>query len=82
MENIGSVHVRLHPTNQRDLVQLIKADVEISGATIFITLQRETKWPFRIENLSDYPFTMAQSVRTLTYRQRCSLLSSRMSLAL
>lgn len=62
MENVGSVHIRLQPNNERGGIQLIKADIEISGATLFITLQRETKWPFRIENLSDYHFTMVQSV--------------------
>lgn len=67
MENIGSVHIRLQSNDRRSSPQLIKADVEISGATIFITLQRETKWPFRIENLSDQPFTMVQSVSTCSW---------------
>ncbi|KIM32678.1 hypothetical protein M408DRAFT_326439 [Serendipita vermifera MAFF 305830] len=61
MENIGSVHIRLRSNDRRSPPQLIKADVEISGATIFVTLLRETKWPFRIENLSDQSFQLAQS---------------------
>ncbi|KAG8855475.1 hypothetical protein FRC20_000760 [Serendipita sp. 405] len=61
MENIGSVHLRLQPNDQRTAPQLIKADIEVAGATLFVTLQRETKWPFRIENLSDHHFTMVQS---------------------
>jgi hypothetical protein len=62
MENVGSVHIRLQPNDRRSPPQLVKADVELSGATIFIILQRETKWPFRIENLSEHPFTLVQSV--------------------
>lgn len=62
MENVGSVHIRLQPNDRRSPQQLIKTDVEVSGATIFITLQRETKWPFRIENLSEHSFTLVQSV--------------------
>jgi SHR-binding domain of vacuolar-sorting associated protein 13 len=62
MENVGSVHIRLQPNDRRSPPQLIKADVELSGATIFIILQLETKWPFRIENLSEHPFTLVQSV--------------------
>lgn len=61
MENVGSVHLKLQPNDKRAPVQLIKADVEIAGATLFITLQRETKWPFRIENLSDQDFVLVQS---------------------
>lgn len=74
MENVGSVHVRLQPNEQRGTIQLIKADVEISGATIFIILQRETRWPFRIENLSDHQFTMIQSVFQNSHRHGLSRL--------
>ena len=62
MENVGSVHLRLQPNDKRTPTQLVRADVEISGATLFITLHRETKWPFRIENLSDQDFVLVQSV--------------------
>lgn len=62
MENIGSVHVRLETNDGRKTIHLIRADVEVAGATIFITLHRETKWPYRIENMSQYPFEMVQSV--------------------
>jgi hypothetical protein len=62
MENVGSVHIRLQPNDRRSPPQLIKADVELSGATIFIILQRESKWPFRIENSSEHRFTLVQSV--------------------
>jgi vacuolar protein sorting-associated protein 13A/C len=63
MENIGSVHFRLEANDGRKTVHLVKADVEVAGATIFVTLQRETRWPYRIENLSQYPFELIQSVR-------------------
>lgn len=66
MENIGSVHLRLEASDTRKTVHLIKADVEVAGATIFITFQRETKWPFRLENLSQFPFELVQSVSKIS----------------
>lgn len=62
MDNTGSVHLRLQPNDSRSSPTLIRADVEITGATLFITLNRETKWPYRIENQSDYDLQFLQSV--------------------
>lgn len=44
-------------------VQLVRADVQIDGPTIFVTFSKaEEGWPFVIENDSDYTFSIAQTV--------------------
>jgi len=42
---------------------LLRADVLLEGATIFVIVNREEKnWPFRIENRSDTDVIVAQHV--------------------
>lgn len=44
-------------------IQLVRADIQIDGPTIFVSFcQAEEGWPFIIENISDYTFSMAQIV--------------------
>jgi vacuolar protein sorting-associated protein 13A/C len=64
MEDIGSVHIRVQPIDAPPSdVHLWRADVEVEGATIFITLNRESgDWPYRLFNESDYEFIVLQSV--------------------
>jgi vacuolar protein sorting-associated protein 13A/C len=60
IEDIGSVHFRLRMPDERG-VQLIRADVQISGPTIFITFAVAADgWPFLIENESDYTISFCQ----------------------
>lgn len=64
VENIGSVHIRTTPAGERGEQRLLRADVSLEGATIFIVLHQETgRWPFTIENFSQYPLKIAQVVR-------------------
>lgn len=64
MEDIGSVHFKLQPIDALPSdVHLWRADVEVAGATIFITLNRERdNWPYRLVNESDYDFIVFQTV--------------------
>jgi hypothetical protein len=60
MEDIGSVHFRLRHPNKPDQVQLVRADVQVDGPSIFVYLYRADQWPFMIENDSDYPLSFSQ----------------------
>ncbi len=64
---VGAVHLRVYPPGEREQQpDLVKVDVAIEGATIFIAFSLETgRWPFRIENDSDMLFSFSQSVRTM-----------------
>ena len=64
MEDIGSVHFKVQPIDALPSdVHLWRADVEVAGATIFITLNREhDNWPYRLVNESDYDFIVFQTV--------------------
>jgi vacuolar protein sorting-associated protein 13A/C len=63
IEDIGSVHFRLRMPEDGDF-QLIRADVQISGPTIFVTFAAAVDgWPFMIENESDYTISFCQQVR-------------------
>ncbi|EJD47755.1 vacuolar protein sorting-associated protein vps13 [Auricularia subglabra TFB-10046 SS5] len=62
VENIGSVHMRMTSPGNQDNEHLLRADVLVEGATIFIVLHRETdRWPFTIENHSQYSIKLAQT---------------------
>ena len=57
--NIGTVHVKLAKANQRQ--QLIRVEVILEGATIFLHISLETKhWPFSMRNESDLEFMFYQ----------------------
>ncbi|KAI9846000.1 MAG: hypothetical protein M1837_004406 [Sclerophora amabilis] len=58
--NIGSIHVKLAKAGQRQ--KLIRVDVLLEHATIFLHLSVETKsWPYSMRNESDTDFMFYQS---------------------
>ncbi len=63
LEDIGSVHFRLHASEGSQSMRLMRADVKIEGPTIFIFIDEATEgWPFTIENDTDHTFTLTQTV--------------------
>ncbi|PFH54473.1 hypothetical protein AMATHDRAFT_72271 [Amanita thiersii Skay4041] len=61
IEAIGAVHFRLR-SQETSQMHLIRADIQINGATIFITISPSNdQWPFKIENESDYPIKIRQT---------------------
>lgn len=63
VEDIGSVHLRLHSGEERSSVYLVRADIKLGGSTVFVTLSEAGEgWPLSIENDSDYSFTFYQAV--------------------
>lgn len=55
ISNVGNVHVKLSKTGERQ--KLMRIDVLMEQATIFIHLSVETKhWPFSFKNMSDQEF--------------------------
>lgn len=59
--DVGTVHVKLAKANQRQ--RLIKVDIIMEGATLFIHLSLETRnWPFSMRNESDSEFIFYQAV--------------------
>ena len=64
MEDIGTVHFRMSATTRNGTFFLVRAEIAIEEATIFIIISREVaRWPFMIENRSDYQVTFTQTVR-------------------
>ncbi|OCH96150.1 vacuolar protein sorting-associated protein 13 [Obba rivulosa] len=62
IEDIGSVHFRLHSSGEPITTHLVRADVKLNGSTIFVSLSDPKEgWPFTIENDSDYSFTFYQA---------------------
>ena len=58
--NVGNVHVKLAKARQRQ--KLIRIDVLMEGATIFVHLSTETKhWPFSMRNESSMEFLFYQA---------------------
>ncbi|RAK82781.1 membrane morphogenesis protein VPS13 [Aspergillus fijiensis CBS 313.89] len=58
--DIGTVHVKLAKAQQRQ--KLIKVDVVMEGATLFIHFSFETRnWPFSMRNESDMEFIFYQA---------------------
>jgi vacuolar protein sorting-associated protein 13A/C len=66
MEDIGSVHFRLRHPSKPSEVQLVKADIQVDGPSVFIYLFNADQWPFVLENDSDYPLTFSQTVRRMS----------------
>ncbi|KAI9292119.1 vacuolar protein sorting-associated protein vps13 [Neoconidiobolus thromboides FSU 785] len=61
IDTVGKIHVQLSKINSG--IELIKVDVQLQGATIFIILEKETgKWPFRIENMTESNVVFYQAV--------------------
>jgi vacuolar protein sorting-associated protein 13A/C len=59
--DIGTVHVKLARQNQRQ--RLIKVDVIMEAATLFVHLSFEQRnWPFSMRNESDVDFMFYQTV--------------------
>ena len=59
ISNVGTVHVKLAKAQQRQ--QLIRVEVIMENATIFLHLSIETKhWPFSMRNESDMEFMFYQ----------------------
>ena len=57
------MHFRLKAPGDHSEVHLMRADVKLGGATIFIVISdEEDGWPFTIENESDFTFVMYQTV--------------------
>ncbi|TCD71537.1 hypothetical protein EIP91_008918 [Steccherinum ochraceum] len=62
VEDIGTMHFRLKSAGEAGDVNLMRAEVKLGGATIFIVISDETQgWPFTIENESDFSFVMYQT---------------------
>jgi vacuolar protein sorting-associated protein 13A/C len=60
ISNVGSVHVKLSKAGQRQ--KLIRIDVLMESATIFVHISVETKhWPFSFKNMSDQEFLYWQT---------------------
>ena len=60
ISNTGSVHVKISKSGERQ--KLIRAEVLMEGATLFIHLTLETKhWPFSIRNESSEEFQFWQA---------------------
>lgn len=59
--DVGTVHVKLAKENQRQ--RLIKVDIIMEGATLFMHFNFETRnWPFSMRNESDMEFIFYQAV--------------------
>lgn len=58
--DVGTVHVKLAKENQRQ--RLIKVDIILEGATLFLHFNIETRnWPFSMRNESDLEFIFYQA---------------------
>ncbi|THH34126.1 hypothetical protein EUX98_g96 [Antrodiella citrinella] len=61
IEDIGVMHFRLKAPRENGDVRLMRADVKLGGATIFIVIsQEEEGWPFTIENETDFSMWTVQ----------------------
>ena len=64
MRDVGDIHVRL--SNADGGETLIRTDVALTGAVVFLTISREERgWPIVIENASDFPFSISQVVSAI-----------------
>lgn len=66
IQEVGTVHVRVFPPGESATPDLVKVVTAVESATIFVYFSLETgPWPFRVENDSDFPFWLSQSVNTI-----------------
>lgn len=63
LENIGVVHLRL-PSEENEN-EILKANVEVDGSTIFVSFSKSDIWPFQIENQSEHAVSLTQKVLKL-----------------
>lgn len=60
------MHVRIFPVGadpRTSSPDLVKVTTAVEAATVFVYFELESgSWPFRIENESDFPFAISQSV--------------------
>ncbi|TDZ22189.1 Vacuolar protein sorting-associated protein 13 [Colletotrichum orbiculare MAFF 240422] len=60
ISDIGTTHIKIAKAGQRQ--RLIRAEILMEGATIFLHLSMETKnWPYQMRNESDTEFTFYQA---------------------
>ncbi|KAF6839500.1 vacuolar protein sorting-associated protein vps13 [Colletotrichum musicola] len=60
ISDIGTTHIKIAKAGQRQ--RLIRAEILMEGATIFLHLSMETKnWPYQMRNESDTEFTFFQA---------------------
>ncbi len=72
IEDIGSVHFRLKRPGDGARTHLIRADVKMDGATIFVSLNlSDDSWPFLIENDSSHTVTFCQAVSPVAAIRCC-----------
>lgn len=63
IEDIGTIHFRLRRSADSKVPDLVRADIQIDGSTIFISFSLATDgWPFMIENSSDFTVGFCQQV--------------------
>lgn len=61
MNEVGETHLRLQ--NEEGVEDLIRADVAVSAAIVYVTVCTEERgYPIILENASDFEFTVAQLV--------------------
>jgi hypothetical protein len=67
LSEVGETHLKVPDENGGEV--LLRADVALSGAIVFITINLEERgYPIRIENASDYSFTVTQAVSLFAAR--------------
>lgn len=63
------MHFKLKRPGNESRTHLIRADVKMDGAIIFISLSlSDDSWPFLIENDSSYAVTFCQTVGLKNYK--------------
>ncbi|KAI0171728.1 vacuolar protein sorting-associated protein 13 [Hypoxylon sp. FL1284] len=61
ISDLGTMHIKIAKAGQRQRQRLIRVEVLMEDATIFLHLSMETKaWPFSMRNESDTEFTFYQ----------------------
>ena len=54
------------PTGQEGSKQLLRIDIRLEGATVFLFIaEEEGTWPLRIRNETDFPFSFEQTVSSI-----------------
>ncbi|KAI2601996.1 vacuolar protein sorting-associated protein 13 [Hypoxylon sp. NC1633] len=62
ISDLGTMHIKIAKAGQRQRQRLIRVEILMEDATIFLHLSMETKnWPFSMRNESDTEFTFYQA---------------------
>lgn len=62
LSEVGETHLKVQEENGGEC--LLRADVAINGAIVFVTINVEERgYPILVENASDFSFTLSQAVR-------------------